>query len=149
MRPEYRSQVAKPYKRRIEAIVRRRGGGGTLEDEEDETTPSPYSGQMVERYELVCPTTRNHIPFCIVTGRHMVVDDWCICPNSGMPALYSEYVKYLAAMPEDKRVDPIWKQPISTEQLVKVQDPKPYLDAYSSPLLQEDDEDDGDDDITN
>jgi hypothetical protein len=34
---------------------------------------------------------------CICTGRHMELDDWCFCPVSGMPALYSEYLKYLHA----------------------------------------------------
>ena len=32
---------------------------------------------------------------CVVTGRHMVLDDWCFCPVSKCPALYSEYVKYI------------------------------------------------------
>ena len=32
---------------------------------------------------------------CVVTGRHMVLDDWCFCPVSKCPALYSEYIKYI------------------------------------------------------
>jgi len=32
---------------------------------------------------------------CIVTGRHMEADDWCLCPISRFPALYSEYIKYI------------------------------------------------------
>jgi len=141
MRPEFRKQVGDKFKRRIENIVRKRGNG-ELTDADDDRTPSPYSGEMMDSYELVCPTTHNHIPFCVITGRHMVTDDWCICPNSGMPALYSEYVKYLAAMPEEERLDPVWNQPITTEDLVKIHDPKPYLDAYSAPLGEDQDDDD-------
>ena len=25
----------------------------------------------------------------------MVIADWCFCPNSKMPALYSEYTRYI------------------------------------------------------
>ena len=32
---------------------------------------------------------------CVVSGRHMEADDWCICPNSNMPALLSQYHAYL------------------------------------------------------
>lgn len=32
---------------------------------------------------------------CIVTGRHMVKEDWCTCPRSRMPALLSHYENYL------------------------------------------------------
>lgn len=32
---------------------------------------------------------------CVVTGQHMVKEDWCICPRSRMPALMSHYESYL------------------------------------------------------
>ncbi len=35
------------------------------------------------------------IPMCVVTGQHMVKEDWCICPRSRMPALLSHYESYL------------------------------------------------------
>ena len=38
---------------------------------------------------------RDALPMCVVTGRHMVLDDWCFCPVSKCPALYSEYVKFI------------------------------------------------------
>ena len=34
---------------------------------------------------------------CVVTGRHMVLDDWCFCPASKAPAIYSAYVRYIEA----------------------------------------------------
>lgn len=32
---------------------------------------------------------------CVVTGQHMVKEDWCLCPRSRMPALLSQYESYL------------------------------------------------------
>ena len=32
---------------------------------------------------------------CVVTGQHMVKEDWCLCPRSRMPALMSHYESYL------------------------------------------------------
>lgn len=141
MRPEHRNEIAANFRKKIEGIVRRRGSS-ELEDANEERTECPYTGEMIPNYELVCPTTKNQIPFCIITGRHMVVDDWCVCPNSKMPALYSKYVEFLENVknPED-RVDPILGKPVSVHELRKVEDPKPYLDAYSAPLDDDDEED--------
>ena len=32
---------------------------------------------------------------CIITGKHMLLEDWCFCPISKFPALYSAYVSYI------------------------------------------------------
>ncbi|KAJ1425692.1 hypothetical protein B484DRAFT_432008, partial [Ochromonadaceae sp. CCMP2298] len=80
-------------KRKIEAIVRRRYTQG--EEAAEATLACPISGQMIAATSLECPTTRDALPMCVVTGRHMVLDDWCFCPTSKFPALYSEYVKYI------------------------------------------------------
>lgn len=32
---------------------------------------------------------------CVVTGQHMVKEDWCLCPRSRMPALLSHYESHL------------------------------------------------------
>lgn len=94
MRPEYRPNIDANLKRKIEAIVRRRT---TLGDSEvgEKMSPCPLSGQEIPIMQLDCPTTRDALPMCIVTGRHMVLDDWCFCPNSKLPALYSEYIRYI------------------------------------------------------
>ena len=54
-----------------------------------------YDRQLIPHTELECPTTRDALPMCVVSGRHMILDDWCFCPNSKSPALYSEYIKYI------------------------------------------------------
>ncbi|CAM9337531.1 unnamed protein product, partial [Sphacelaria rigidula] len=91
MRQEYRGQIDKKYRRNIEAIVRR----PNRDEEPEPTSRSPISGVDVPITQLECPTTKDAIPMCVVTGRHMVKEDWCICPRSRMPALLSHYESYL------------------------------------------------------
>lgn len=93
MRPEHRSLIDANIKRKIEGIVRRRAAN--TEDIVEELTPCPISGQLIPASQLSCPTTRDALPMCIITGKHMVIQDWCFCPNSKLPALYSEYVRYI------------------------------------------------------
>jgi len=93
MRPEYRSQLDPKYKKKIEAIVRR----PKRDEEQEEMSPCPISGIPIPITQLECPTTKDALPFCVVTGRHMVADDWCFCPVSRMPALRSFYLAYLDA----------------------------------------------------
>ncbi|CAK9101199.1 WD repeat-containing protein 19 (Intraflagellar transport 144 homolog) [Durusdinium trenchii] len=142
MRPEHRSDVEAKYRTRLEAIVRKRGKT-ELEDVEDARSESPYASDMVCNFDLMCPRTKNHIPFCIITGRHMVLDDWCICPNSKLPALYSEYVHFLQTVSkEEERVDPILGKPISVGELRRLDDPKPYLAYFASSTDEEEDDED-------
>jgi hypothetical protein len=93
MRPEYRPSIDANLKRKIEAIVRRRYAQG--EEAPEPTSACPVSGQEIPITQLECPTTRDALPMCVVSGRHMVLDDWCFCPVSKCPALYSEYVRYI------------------------------------------------------
>lgn len=93
MRPEYRSLMNPELKRKVEAIVRRKTSQN--EEAEEGSSPCPITGSPVPDYLLECPTTRDALPMCVVTGKHMVIDDWCICPNSGLPALYSEYIEFI------------------------------------------------------
>jgi WD repeat-containing protein 19 len=124
MRPEYRSKIDPKFKRKIEGIVRR----PNRDPEEEELSPCPYTGKPIPVTDLVCPDTKNDIPFCVVTGQHMVLDDWCICPNSRMPALYSKYLKYL----ETEKTDPVCGKPIDERMLEKIMDPAPLLERYNS-----------------
>jgi len=93
MRPEYRPSIDPNLKRKIEAIVRRRYAQG--EELAELTLTCPVSGQSIPATQLECPTTRDALPMCVVTGKHMVLEDWCFCPVSKFPALYSEYVRYI------------------------------------------------------
>jgi WD repeat-containing protein 19 len=115
VRPEYRSQLDSTIKRKIEAIVRRKsqytsnnnhnnttthsgegGADGTSNNNNlEEMSLCPISAQLIPVMQLECPTTRDALPMCIISGKHMVIDDWCFCPISKFPALYSEYYNYI------------------------------------------------------
>lgn len=141
MRPEYRSLMNPDLKRKVEAIVRRKSTQN--DDVVEGTSPCPLTGSLIPNYQLECPTTRDALPMCVVTGRHMVLDDWCFCPVSGAPALYSEYVRYInfqltpQSVAEDdmsndnnpthshskvqiiQAIDPVLGKPVSIENLRK------------------------------
>lgn len=128
MRPEYHDKIEPKFKRKIESIIRR----PSLDQEHEPLSPCPISGHMIAQTELECPTTKEEIPMCVVTGRHMERGDWCFCPNSNMPALLSEYVQYIKSETEiadstlqsDKSTafntvvfDPVCSLPITLEML--------------------------------
>ena len=133
MGSENRKEINEKFRKKIEAIVRKKRG--VLENVETEATPSPYDSKVrVPVDELVCPTTRNDIPWCIVTGYHMRTDDWCICPNTNMPALYSKYIEWCQTETrgEDGPCDPITGKPVDVNSIVKISDPSGYLESYNS-----------------
>ena len=126
MHPEHRAAIDDNFKRKIEAIVRRKSSNA--EDTPEELSLCPISQQMIPMTQLECPTTRDAIPMCIITGRHMTVDDWCFCPRSGFPATLTEYIRYIDVIGrsqdakeegEGGAVDPILGQPVSITELVK------------------------------
>ena len=81
VQPENRSQLQEQFKRKIEAIVRKAGDRTNLEEPE---TPSPFDpNAMVAETALECPSTRNTIPYCVATGRHVVLHDLTLCPSCG------------------------------------------------------------------
>ena len=91
MNADYRQELDAKFKRKIEAIVRR----PNKEELAEPLSPCPISKMLIPLTELECPTTKDALPMCIITGRHMEAENWCTCPNSRMPALYTEYVKYI------------------------------------------------------
>ncbi|CAE7550248.1 Wdr19, partial [Symbiodinium sp. KB8] len=91
MRPEHREHIKPEFRRKIEALVRR------PKDEEAEVdlTPCPVCTTRIPAYALDCPTCRSHLPYCIVSGKHMVLEDWSSCPTCSWPALHSAFAAYL------------------------------------------------------
>ena len=58
---------------------------GTTDPDEAET-PSPFdAGAKLPETSLECPSTKNTIPYCVATGRHVVTSDMCLSP-CGFPA---------------------------------------------------------------
>nr|CCA16506.1 PREDICTED: similar to WD repeat domain 19 putative [Albugo laibachii Nc14] len=91
MRPEYRNSIDKEIRRKIEAIVRR----PSKEQPSDPTSPCPYCQNEVLQDELDCSKCKNHIPYCIASGYHMVKQDWSVCPHCAMPAIFMQFEAHL------------------------------------------------------
>jgi WD repeat-containing protein 19 len=85
MRPEYRSQIDAKFKRKIEAIVRK----PSKTEETERASECPYCRFLLPESALDCSNCKNNLPYCIVTGRHMVASDFSVCPYCRFPALHS------------------------------------------------------------
>jgi len=139
MRPEHRPNVNADLKKKIEAIVRRRNEDKT--EPPEETSPCPISAQPLAVTQLESPATRDQIPMCIITGRHMVLDDWCFCPISKFPAQFSAYKKYIederaGAEPGAPVLDPILGKPVESTmlKLATPEEATSYIQVYNNVL---------------
>ncbi|XP_036618228.1 WD repeat-containing protein 19 [Trichosurus vulpecula] len=118
MRPEYRNKIDMKYKKKIEAMVRR----PDTSEIEEVSTPCPFCEFLLPESELLCPGCKNNIPYCIATGRHMLKDDWTICPHCDFPALYSEFKSMLTT----ENTCPMCSERLTSDQLQKITDFAPY-----------------------
>uniref|UniRef100_A0A3Q3D1P9 WD repeat domain 19 n=1 Tax=Hippocampus comes TaxID=109280 RepID=A0A3Q3D1P9_HIPCM len=116
MRPEYRNEIHQNYRKKIEAMVRR----PDTSELEEETTPCPYCGFQLPQNELLCISCKNNLPYCIATGRHMLKEDWSVCPHCEFPALYSQLL-------ETETVCPMCSETLSAQQVKKIKDCSKHL----------------------
>lgn len=109
--PELREQIPEKHKKKVETVVRRRNKDGELIDPPEPTSLCPFCSAPVPETALDCAACKNVLPFCIVTGKHMISSDWCECPSCHFPALHSEFLKLLKYDPRcplcDHDVDPM------------------------------------------
>jgi WD repeat-containing protein 19 len=94
MEPENRAQIADKYKKKMEDIARR---PVKTADAPEPTTPCPYCKSPVKELDTQCETCKNFIPFCIASGKHMVLQGWTCCPLCLLPAIGDEFRRILAA----------------------------------------------------
>ncbi|XP_074130526.1 WD repeat-containing protein 19 [Sminthopsis crassicaudata] len=118
MRPEYRNKIDVKYKKKIEAMVRR----PDTSEIEEVSTPCPFCEFLLPESELLCPGCKNNIPYCIATGRHMLKNDWTVCPHCDFPALYSEFKIMLTT----ENTCPMCSERLTSDQLQKPTDFTPY-----------------------
>ena len=120
MRPEYRQKIDLKYKKKIEQIVRK----PDKSEEEEPTDPCPFCAYPVAQTSLDCPECKNNLPYCIITGRHMVKDDWANCPNCSFPAICSEFKSLLEG--EDTNC-PMCSERVTINSLKPITDTTLYL----------------------
>ena len=75
---------------------------------------------MVLDTQLECPTTKNVIPYCIATGKHIVLHDLCVCPSCAFPASFTAFTKLIDQM-EDHSC-PMCNQPIALATIRKMEE---------------------------
>lgn len=119
MRPEYRNDIDSKYRKKIEAMVRR----PDTSELEEETTPCPFCGFQLPQNDLLCISCKNNLPYCIATGRHMLKEDWSVCPHCEFPALYSQFIQLL----DTETVCPMCSVSLSVNQIKKISDCSAYL----------------------
>eukprot|EP01002_Notosolenus_urceolatus_P014900 NODE_68_length_2974_cov_11.439316_g52_i0.p1 GENE.NODE_68_length_2974_cov_11.439316_g52_i0~~NODE_68_length_2974_cov_11.439316_g52_i0.p1 ORF type:complete len:933 (+),score=364.97 NODE_68_length_2974_cov_11.439316_g52_i0:413-2800(+) len=124
VRPEYRKQINEKYKKRIEGLVRRRTKE-ELVDPDEPSSPCPFCGMMVQDFSLECGNCKSSVPYCIASGRHMVIDDWTCCPSCHFPARYTSFVKYVEAEGQC----PMCNQDIAVPAIKKIDKPDPRKGA--------------------
>jgi len=124
MQKEMRESINEKYKRSIEKLVRKRP---KKKDADEAETPCPHCWAPVPNSALSCDACKNKIPYCIVSGMHMIFNDWSFCPGCRFPAKYSVFKMYVE---KAKPVCPLCSHRIVDGTLSRVKDPKPHLTAY-------------------
>ncbi|KAI5082974.1 hypothetical protein GOP47_0002717 [Adiantum capillus-veneris] len=124
MCPEYRNSISSAYKRKVEKIVRK----CEKVEEKEPLTPCPVCAALLPNMQLHCGNCNSDIPFCIASGRHMVLEDWSACPQCKFPALATEFLKVL----ESESACPMCSQKVSAADIVCEDDPLGQRDSYAA-----------------
>ncbi|CAG9314821.1 unnamed protein product [Blepharisma stoltei] len=116
VRPEYRVYLDEKYKKPIEKVAIKRP---KVADPEETTSQCPFCNAYIFDYELECESCKNSIPYCVASGKHMILKEWSQCPNCKFPAILSELVRSLESEP----TCPMCNQSITSGQLKLLPDP--------------------------
>lgn len=92
VRPENIDQVAPKFKKKVESIARK---PVKTDDDPEPLSLCPHCNFSLPESQLDCPNCKNNIPFCIASGKHMILSEWSACPACKMCAIYSEFKKVL------------------------------------------------------
>jgi len=128
MRAELRKQIIPKYKKRIEKIVRhsykegkdgKKGEEAREKKDKCEMSACPRCKAQMASTSLYCKACKNQIPYCIITGKHMVADDWTYCPHCAFPALFTYFVDHI-----EKGFDcPMCHRQVEAQQIELHQEP--------------------------
>lgn len=128
MNPEYRKSIDSKYAKKIEGVVRKAPKNGKngepLGDPLEALTPCPYCGSMLPETDIFCSNCKLNIPFCIVTGRHIVKNDLTACPECDFPAIR---VEFLDILQKEESSCPMCSEKVDPKRIVKIEDPSVYL----------------------
>jgi WD repeat-containing protein 19 len=126
LRPEHKPKVAAQYLKPIEGFVRRPPPQEELDKERAERcSPCPYCQFDLPETLLDCPACKNNLPYCVTTGKHMVLSDWSECPSCKFPTLYSAFVQHISTAAD--KACCMCNTPIALADITKVFDAKSRL----------------------
>jgi WD repeat-containing protein 19 len=98
------------------------------EDDPEGVSPCPYCKFDIPETRLECPNCKNNIPFCIASGKHMVIKEWCSCPACKMPAIYPDFKRLL----ENEPVCPMCEQNVPAMSITLASDPEAEFKALTA-----------------
>ena len=118
---DYKGKIKEKYKSRIDKISRK---AYKSEEEPDMlNTPCPFCKKDVPEYNLECKNCYNVIPFCIASGKHVVLGDLSKCPHCNFPAMISEMKELLINQVQC----PMCEGEMDANLMEKMEDPLSYL----------------------
>ena len=97
VRPENRNHIPEAFRRKVENIARKRVQG---EDEPEPVSQCPFCKFNIPETQLECLNCKNNIPFCLASGKHMILQEWTCCPHCKMPAIMQELRKVIEVDPQ-------------------------------------------------
>ncbi|KAI6201750.1 WD repeat-containing protein 19 [Aphelenchoides besseyi] len=83
-----KDKMDKKYRRKLETIVRK---ADNVSDKPEVMTACPECATDTREFDLACAGCKSTIPYCIVTGKHIIANDFAVCASCGMPGFYSEF----------------------------------------------------------
>jgi len=108
VRPEFINDVNPKFKKKIEASARK---PVKIDDEQENLTLCPSCQFQIPETQLYCTNCKTNLPFCIASGKHMVLNEWSSCPNCKMCANYTDFKRIIENSPEcpmcDSAVNPM------------------------------------------
>ncbi|KRX03337.1 hypothetical protein PPERSA_05695 [Pseudocohnilembus persalinus] len=112
IRPENRKDINEKYKSKIENIARKPVRDEIVENRSE----CPYCKNLVEEYSLDCKQCQNMLPFCIASGKHIVLEWLTFCPECQFPANINYFKKVLQVDP----TCPMCEKLVDSNQLTEV-----------------------------
>merc|ERR1711988_25792 len=125
MTPGHRNQISEQYKRKIETIVRKPQNKEAAIKED--SSPCPFCATPLVDSLLDCTNCRNIIPYCAVTGMHMVTNDCSHCPHCNFPAKYSHLIELAKS---EAAECPMCGEALKAQEIQTVNDPAAFLAKY-------------------
>ncbi|KAF4725864.1 WD repeat-containing protein 19, partial [Perkinsus olseni] len=115
---ELRNRISEQLRKKIEVVVRKPPKGDQQAFQEA-LSPCPYCAAPLPDSSLSCGHCQNIVPFCAVTGLHVVLSDWSSpCGNCSFPMRYSMLERMLAH--EKSIVCPMCSEELAASAVTKL-----------------------------